>query len=409
MTSLSVFVDVPDAPILKDVQQEEAFLKDKDGQKVFLGQKVLVSEDGLPWVPLPVKKAYLQIVNDPTRNYEDLPVGGMPEYLRALTELALGKDSKAILENRAGGLQTPGSTGAFQLGIQFLSQSYNVHHKLAVCIGQLDCNYYVEIFEEADITNIYTYRIWNSEKNNLALPEMLEDLETSPDFSIVVLPISCTPYGIQFSDGEWRQLAHVMKKKSMFPFFHLNDQGLASGNLDADAWPLRYFVSEDFEMFCAQSFSTSFGLYGANVGNLLLVMKSNEVLMNVRSQLECLVHGKWSTPAASGARVVATILNNSSLFEEWKESLKMVVTHLVVMREKIRDNLRLLETLRSWDHITKQSGLFIYIGLTSDQVDFLAKKKHIYLPKSGRINISGLNPNNLPYVTQCISDVTLRK
>ena len=38
-------------------------------------------------------------------------------------------------------------------------------------------------------------------------------------------------------------------------------QGFASGDLDQDAWPIRYFVNEGMELFAAQSFSKNFGLY----------------------------------------------------------------------------------------------------------------------------------------------------
>ncbi|XP_018429457.1 PREDICTED: aspartate aminotransferase, cytoplasmic-like [Nanorana parkeri] len=407
MTSLSVFIDVPKASKLKDEQQEEAFLQDGDERKIFLGEKVFVSDDGLPWVPLAVRRVYLQQCNDPTRNYEYLPVGGSPEFLRGVTELALGKNSKAIVENRAGGIQTPGSRAAFRVGVEFLHHWYSMNHKISVCIPHPDCDHYSETLEVAGSTNIYPYRVWDRNKEIPALCEILEDLETSPDHSIVVLPISCTPTGIQLNKREWKQIAALLKTKNMFPFFHLKDQGLSSGDVDADAWPLRHFVSEDFELFCAQSFSASFGLYGESVGSLLIVMRSNGVLIGVRSQMVRLVLGKWSTPAATGARVVATVLNNPTLHLEWKESLKMAVKYLMVIREKMRETLRLLETLRSWNHITQQSGLFAYIGLTQDQVDFLAKRNHIYLPETGQINISDLNADNLNYVMQCISDVTL--
>ncbi|XP_066449599.1 aspartate aminotransferase, cytoplasmic-like isoform X2 [Eleutherodactylus coqui] len=383
MTTLSVFLDVP-----KSI-------------------KVLLSEDGQPWVPLPVKRVYLQIVNDPTRNYEHLPVTGAPEYIRGVTEFALGKNSKAILQNRASGVQTPGTTGAFRLGAKFLHRWYNINKKTSVCIAQLAYDRYRCLFEAAGLTNICPYRFWDNKNMGLALPEMLEDLEKSPDFSIVVLPTSCNPTGIQLSSSDWKQIADVMKRKSMFPFFHLKDQGLASGDVDTDAWPVRYFVSEDFELFCAQSFSASFGLYGERIGNLLIVLRSNDILISVRSQLESLAHEVWSTPPCVGSRVVATVLNNPSFYMEWKASLKMVVRRLMIIREKTREKLRLLESLKSWEHITKQAGPFAFLGLTSSQVDILAKKRHIYLPECGQMNISGLNANNLDYVAQSVHDVTM--
>lgn len=44
-------------------------------------------------------------------------------------------------------------------------------------------------------------------------------------------------------------------------FFDSAYQGFASGSLDKDAWAIRFFVSEGFELFVAQSFSKNFGLY----------------------------------------------------------------------------------------------------------------------------------------------------
>lgn len=48
-------------------------------------------------------------------------------------------------------------------------------------------------------------------------------------------------------------------------FFDSAYQGFASGSLDKDAWAVRYFVSEGFELFVAQSFSKNFGLYSEYV------------------------------------------------------------------------------------------------------------------------------------------------
>jgi aspartate aminotransferase len=57
----------------------------------------------------------------------------------------------------------------------------------------------------------------------------------------------------------------AFQEKKLFPFFDAAYQGLASGDLEEDAWPVRYFVERGFEMFVAQSFSKNMGLYGKNV------------------------------------------------------------------------------------------------------------------------------------------------
>ena len=62
---------------------------------------------------------------------------------------------------------------------------------------------------------------------------------------------------------EFPSLTHFpsLQRRFLFPFFDSAYQGFASGDLGKDAWAIRYFVSEGFELFCAQSFSKNFGLY----------------------------------------------------------------------------------------------------------------------------------------------------
>lgn len=38
-------------------------------------------------------------------------------------------------------------------------------------------------------------------------------------------------------------------------------QGFVTGDPDVDAWAVRYFVSEGFELIAGQSFAKNFGLY----------------------------------------------------------------------------------------------------------------------------------------------------
>lgn len=64
------------------------------------------------------------------------------------------------------------------------------------------------------------------------------------------------------SQEQWKEIAEIVRRKSLFPFFDSAYQGFASGNPDKDAWAVRYFVAEGFQLFCAQSYAKNFGLYG---------------------------------------------------------------------------------------------------------------------------------------------------
>lgn len=89
----------------------------------------------------------------------------------------------------------------------------------------------------------------------------MEDLGNATEGSIVVLHSSChNPTGIDLSKDQWKQVASVMKERKLIPFFDSVFQGLAK-DLEEDAWPIRHFVEQGFELFCAQSFSKICGLY----------------------------------------------------------------------------------------------------------------------------------------------------
>jgi aspartate/tyrosine/aromatic aminotransferase len=49
-----------------------------------------------------------------------------------------------------------------------------------------------------------------------------------------------------------------------------------------------------------------------------------------------------------------------------------------------------------------QRGLFLFCGLTPEQVHRLRQEKGIYIPSNGRLNIAGLNTQNIDYVAESL-------
>ena len=91
---------------------------------------------------------------------------------------------------------------------------------------------------------------------------MLADLEAAPARTIVVLHACAhNPTGVDPSQEQWTRIADVMAAKQLVPFFDCAYQGFASGDLEKDAFAVRYFVQRGFELFCAQSYAKNFGLY----------------------------------------------------------------------------------------------------------------------------------------------------
>lgn len=77
-----------------------------------------------------------------------------------------------------------------------------------------------------------------------------------------------------------------MKKNSLIPYFDSAYQGFATGDLEKDAWPIRYFIEQGFQMIIAQSFAKNMGLYGERVGALHFVTSDKDTCEKVLSQVK---------------------------------------------------------------------------------------------------------------------------
>ncbi|XP_026978836.1 putative aspartate aminotransferase, cytoplasmic 2 [Sagmatias obliquidens] len=397
---MSVFTDVPLAQKLEG-SLLKTYKQDDHPNKVFLAYKVCMTSQGQPWVSSVVRKTRMQIAQDPSLTYEYTPVMGMKSFIQASLNLLFGKDSQVIMENRAGGVHTVGNSGAFQLGAQFLKTWHRDSQVVYIISSHKEPHGLV--FQDMGFT-VYEHIFWDSARLCLDSSMLLDVVEQAPHGCIFVIGNigSC-----KLTQGQWTQLMVLMKSKQIFPFFDIPYQGLTTGDLEEDARFLQYFVSRGFEFFCSQSLSKNFGIYDEGVGILVVVALSNELLLCVLSQLTDFAQALWLNPPTTGARIITSVLCNPAMQGEWKQSLEGVVKNVMMTKEKVKEKLRLLGTPGSWDHITEQKGSHGYLGLNPQQVDYLVKKKHIYIPKNGWINFTCINSYNIDYITESINEAVL--
>ncbi|CAG5945760.1 unnamed protein product [Menidia menidia] len=388
---------------------------------VLCGPPAYRTDDCLPWVLPVVKKVERLIVEDSSLNHEYLPILGLPEFRSAASKVALGDDSAAIKENRVGGVQALGGTGALRIGAEFLRRWYNGVNNTAtpVYVSAPTWENHNSVFADAGFKDIRPYHYWDAANRGLDRAGFLDDLEKAPEHSIFVLHACAhNPTGTDPTQEDWKAIAEIMKRRNLFVFFDSAYQGFASGSLEKDAWAIRYFVSEGFELFIAQSFSKNFGLYNERVGNLTVVARDNENLSRILSQMEKIVRTTWSNPPSQGARIVSKTLNCPELFAEWyaptpptitwKDNVKTMAERVLLMRDQLRSKLETQGTPGTWNHITQQIGMFSFTGLNPKQVEFMIKEKHVYLMASGRINMCGLTTKNIDYIAQSIHEAVTK-
>ncbi|KAL0895363.1 hypothetical protein ABMA27_011496 [Loxostege sticticalis] len=398
----SRFQGVEQGPPIEVFQLNKLFIEDTYQNKINLSVGAYRDENAKPWVLPIVRKMEKQMAADETLLHEYLPVLGLEQFSQASVSMLLGEDSPVIAAGRAFGVQTLSGTGGLRVGAEFL----NKHLKYTTFYYSSPTweNHHL-VFVNSGFTTPRTYRYWDEKSRGIDFDGLIEDLRNAPENSVILLHACAqNPTGVDPTQEQWEKIADVMEEKKLFPFFDSAYQGFASGDLDKDAWAVRYFVKRGFELVCAQSFAKNFGLYNERVGNLTFVVSDAALIPAMKSQLTWIVRGMYSNPPAHGARLVASVLTNKQLFDEWRDHIKTMSSRVIQMREALRAELIKLGTPGNWDHIVKQIGMFSYTGLTPRQVEHLIQEYHIYLLRSGRISVCGLNQNNVAYMAKAMHD-----
>ena len=388
----------------------EAFKKDPAEKKVNLGIGAYRDEAGKPWVLECVKaaeKVLLEDLNSGKINKEYLPVTGLQDFLNVTSQVILGKDSPIIKDKKVAICQSLSGTGALRISAEFLAQ-YNPGVDI-YCSDPTWGNHHA-IFAKAGLKT-HKYRYLNKTMG-LDLDGMLEDLGKAKEGSVFVLhTVAHNPSGVDPTEEQWKKIADLCEAKKAIPIFDTAYQGYATGDLDKDAFSVRYFAHErGMELMVTQSYSKNFGLYGERIGALNVVCKDAASAVKIQSQLGLIVRAMVSNPPLHGAQLVATVIANDALYKQWDGELKMMSNRIVAMRTALVEALKKIDCptpnpiYSDWSHITSQIGMFAYTGLQAKHVKVLTDKYHIYCTANGRFSMAGVNPNNVGYIAEAMKD-----
>ena len=288
-------------------------------------------------------------------------------------------------------MQTVSGTGAVHLGALFLSRFYGRPKDEAVYFSDPTWANHNQIFSNVHLP-IKTYPYFAPPTKGLDFTGMVDSLRSAPTGSIILLHVCAhNPTGVDPTRDQWKEIAQVIRSRQHFPFFDCAYQGFASGDLSRDAWPVRYFVDQGFELCVAQSFAKNFGLYGERAGCFHFVVAPGSdavgTATRIASQLAILQRSEISNPPAYGAKIASLILNDENLFKEWEDDLRTMSGRIIDMRKNLRQKLEDMKTPGTWNHITDQIGMFSFTGLTEQQVMKLRDEASIYMTRNGRISM----------------------
>lgn len=398
----STWAGVPQGPPDAILGITEAFKKDQFPQKINLGVGAYRDDAGKPFVLPSVLKAE-KIILEKNLNKEYAGITGVPEFTVAAAKLAYGDSSPVITENRLAITQSISGTGALRIGAEFLARFFP---KKKVFLPNPTWANHKNVFHDSGIETV-SYRYYD--KTNIALDfdGLVEDLRNAENGSPVLLHACAhNPTGVDPTPEQWRAIAEVFQEKGHFPFFDMAYQGFASGDIARDAYAVRYFVEQGFQIALCQSFAKNMGLYGERVGAFSLVAETPEEKARVDSQLKILIRPLYSNPPIHGARIASEILNSPELKAEWLQEVKNMADRMIKMRALLKENLEALGSKKNWDHVTSQIGMFCYTGLSPEQVDTLAKEYSVYGTRDGRISIAGITSDNVKRLAEAIHNVS---
>lgn len=118
----------------------------------------------------------------------------------------------------------------------------------------------------------------------------------------------------------------------------------------------------------------------------------------------CCFRAIWSNPPVHGARIVAEVVGDEALFNEWRGEMETMSGRIKAVRQVLYDELVKLNPDKDWSFVTSQIGMFTFTGCTPAQVENMTSKWRVYMTKDGRISLAGLNKAKAPYLAKALDD-----
>jgi aromatic-amino-acid transaminase len=398
--SFSAFSEIPLAPADPILGLTEAFIADKNPNKVNLG--VGVYQNGQGKVPV------LEVVREAElRHYEQedskayLPIDGLPAYRTEVQRLLFGEDSKLVSEGRVVTAQALGGTGALKLGADFLKRFFPGS---GLWQSSPSWENHRALFEAAGFS-VSEYPYYDPNTQGLDFEGMCAALSALAPKSIVLLHACChNPTGVDLTPDQWQSVVEIVKSRELLPFIDFAYQGFGEG-IAQDASAVRAFAEAAVPCVIASSFSKSFSLYRERVGAVSFVTAGAEESKRVTSQLKRVIRTNYSNPSSHGAQIVALILADKGLRARWERELGEMRERIQHMRSEFVRRLSSRGVQRDFSFITRQRGMFSYSGIDVERVRRLRSEFGLYIVDSGRICVAAMNEKNLGYITDCIAKV----
>lgn len=311
--------------------------------------------------------------------------GGDPLFCDLLAK-TLFPDLGVLADRQIALVQTPGGTGAYRLGLELAALR---SPSARLIVGTPTWPNHVPTAERVGLRCV-TYRHYDPVTGAVDFGAMLAAVAVARPGDLFLVHGCChNPTGAILGPSQWRALAAALVEARLVPVIDLAYAGMAGG-LTADVAATRHLVEVLPEAIIAISCSKSFGLYSERTGMLAVRTASAASADVCRKTAESLARTLWSNPPDHGAAIVRTILSDADLCSGWLGELR-------AMRQRLAGVRALLARsgYPGADRLAAQEGLFAMLALPPSAIAAMRERHAIYMDPSGRINIAGLNDQNI--------------
>ena len=377
-----------------------AYRADPNPDKIDLGAGVYKDENGNTPVMRAVKKAEQTLLAEQdSKAY--VGAGGAAGFNEAIASLAFGETLKQSLGERRVSLQTPGGCGGLRLAAEFVAQA---NPDATVWVSDPTWPNHRPLLGAAGL-EIAAYPYYDFKSHSVRFDAMFESLSAAAAGDVVLLHGCChNPCGADLGREQWRDLRDLALDKGFNVLIDMAYQGLGDG-LEEDVYGVRLLAESLPELLLVSSCSKNFGLYRERTGALSVICRTGPVAKAGMSRLAATARANWSMPPDHGAAIVQTIMEDAGLRADWELELAEVRDRINGLRAAFVRELATAGVERDFGFIEREKGMFSFLGVTTEQAESLVRDYSIYLVKSGRINIAGINRANIGYLVRSLAEL----
>ncbi|WP_018981571.1 amino acid aminotransferase [Salinimonas chungwhensis] len=377
-----------------------AFKKDSNAAKIDLGVGVYKDEHGNTPIMTSVAKAQKILLDrETTKSY--ITMQGHQGYIDNMLELLLGEESSVLREDRVAAVQAPGGCGALRILSELVART---NEKARVFVSDPTWANHIPLIGSAGL-QLETYPYFDKDKAGIKFDAMMDTLKDAGKGDLVLLHGCChNPTGADLTNEQWDAVLELAQDRGFIPFIDVAYLGFGDG-LDEDAYGLRLLAENLPEVIIAASCSKNFGLYRERVGLAAIVTENTKTRDIVQGQIQSVARGSYSMPPSYGGALVDIILSDTALKKEWVSEVNSIRNRMQSLRTMLVEKLNDNGAEQDFSFINTQKGMFSFLCITPEQVREMRDKHSVYFVESSRINIAGINQQNVDTLARALVSV----